>query len=185
LAPFAVAGSGPLTGQDHHWGRLHWHVGGKKVRTIQVRDHTLMDSPFRTILPEMVVAWNDALPPKSLRLDYVAAGAAGCRQVRFVADVINVCQDQTMYWVGATTVDENPRTHHILSAKVKLRSLTDATEDRITSCHELGHTLGLDHSTSHQSCVADEYGDYPGTTPGPHDVEQLALIYGKKGHKPR
>ena len=48
---------------------------------------------------------------------------------------------------------------------------------RHTVCHELGHSLGLDHREGATSCMRTGADITPSPRPHPHDFEQLRLLY--------
>lgn len=52
-------------------------------------------------------------------------------------------------------------------------SLGTARDHAITACHELGHALGLDHTSDLSSCMHAPHDSSQATTPNGHDFDML------------
>ncbi|MBI5139421.1 hypothetical protein HZA26_02310 [Candidatus Nomurabacteria bacterium] len=102
-----------------------------------------------------------------------------------------VCNDvYSGNWMGTTMVWVTGPENHITQATIRLNDtyfsmpMYDTADWRnLTMCHELGHTLGLDHqdvdwyNTNLGTCL--DYGMDPSTNRRPnfHDYEQLDITY--------
>lgn len=82
-------------------------------------------------------------------------------------------------WVGRTSRTFNSAETYYASAKVELNDYYGGTETEkwSTSCHELGHVLGLGHNTSTSSCLY--YARVAGRSKSPlaNDIALLERYY--------
>ncbi|GIH04264.1 hypothetical protein Rhe02_23310 [Rhizocola hellebori] len=149
----------------YHWGGTH--------PAVYFLDHTGAQWPVY----ESVVKWNESIAIDSgYRFSYSCPSSAHC------VDVYN--QDYgDIGWVGQASYTHNGLTR--TAAVVKLNDYTgagyipsgDAHWHRETSCHELGHALGLAHNLFETSCLYHQHTANRSIYPGPGDWLMLDSIY--------
>jgi hypothetical protein len=84
-------------------------------------------------------------------------------------------------WYGQTTWAPNAPSGPV-TVELNTRTLGNATQRAKTTCHELGHALGLDHNSSTNSClVSGTVGPGWSTHPSGDDFQVLNLLYPKPG----
>lgn len=165
---------------DHGWSVHHWRIGGSPPREVVVKDHTKATTAWPFLIRQSVAEWNAALAAAGvpLVLVYRRGAERSCPNTPFTEGMIRVCQKPDAWpWLGATTIAVG-QSGHIRSAKIAVRSYDGGGfEDVNTACHELAHTLGLDHGDgmAMATCCYGSREWYE--RPGPHDVEQLAIQY--------
>jgi hypothetical protein len=157
----------------------HWWPGGT---VIVVRDYT-PEKEFSNVVESRVARWALLLPGGSTMI-YAREPYAPCDEIligtnidgillgTIPANEIWVCQQQKVGGAyGETMLGTHPdgaiRNAFIRVAKHNAGRLQ---ERKSTVCHELGHALGVTHSTSAKSCVA-RYGTRP--SPGAWDAATL------------
>jgi hypothetical protein len=89
--------------------------------------------------------------------------------------------NSSLSWYGQTSWAANAPNG---PAKVELntRLLSNATQRRKTTCHELGHALGLDHNSSTNSCLkSGTVGAGWSVHPSSQDFQVLNLLYPRPG----
>ncbi|RNL78454.1 hypothetical protein EFL95_04985 [Nocardioides marmorisolisilvae] len=164
----------------------HWnHDPGHNV-------HWTNSSPS---FPRGYVYWADLTGPewpvysaaiewdRSTRLDAVYVGAGSscpstphCVTVRQTA--LGTSCSGTL---GQTNVSYYSATGHLeTSTRVDLSSAcstSSASKRRTITCHELGHSIGMDEQrTADDSCMVDPYVT-PHTLPSAHDFQSIATVY--------
>ena len=73
----------------------------------------------------------------------------------------------------------NRRNHNRRGVRVRLNNATvrTARQARKTTCHELGHVLGLDHRSTNESCMRQGSAPPISRYPDRHDLRQLRAMY--------
>ena len=83
-------------------------------------------------------------------------------------------------WYGATFFTGwNSAAHNYEGVRVQLNNYTvrTATQARKTTCHELGHVLGLAHRAYNPSCMTQGAAPPILMYPDAHDFAELQAIY--------
>lgn len=156
---------------------IHWTRPSGGERKIIVRDHTV-DS-WTNKLPNAVSDWG-----ASSRFRFTIQQGATDTTTRSECTFptyygrVKVCSYQYS-WSDAGRArsivahDSSQNIHHIQRSWVKLngRTTTDS-QQRSVICHELGHTLGLDHRGVTSSCMYGGTDAFP-TSPDQHDYDVL------------
>ena len=163
----------------HSWGNYHW------ART---------SNPFTLKLGDNVSgAWDDYLITTSNAwsvasvLDTTIVAGQGGRNCKAQTGRVEVCNRAYGYngWLGLAQIWISGS--HITKGVVKvndsyfsLSQYNKADEKNHVMCQEVGHTLGLDHTsedgTIDGTCM-DYSSDPDSTLPNQHDYDQLASIY--------
>ncbi|MGX6607701.1 matrixin family metalloprotease [Micromonosporaceae bacterium Da 78-11] len=139
LTGVTVAGASPAYA-SHVSGR-HWAHDGLSHSQIYFVDHTGSLWPVTT----STYKWNEAKGVDSYYVSSCPSSRLHCVDVReYNADDGNYGVTY-LSWSGV----------HYTSVRVTLnnRNATNATQRRKTTCHELGHVLGLEHRTVSSSCL--------------------------------
>jgi hypothetical protein len=172
-APGATA----QTAAPYHWARKRPHF--------RLRVGNNVKGDWNRYLRGALDEWNQNDTVTLIEVD----GSTNPQYCDPVSGTVQVCDwwygTQTG-WLGLTRIYFNARGDHIDAATVMLnnsfmyapnsRYNSDAAR-RHTLCHELGHTLGLDHLDS-TSCVNDsQYAVFNYLTPTNGDFRQLSRIY--------
>jgi hypothetical protein len=161
----------------YHWARTRPHF--------RLRVGNNVKGDWNRYLRGALDEWNQGDTVTLIEVD----GATDPQFCDPVSGTVQVCDwwygTQTG-WLGLTRLYFNNRGDHIDAATVQLNNSfmyapnspynTDAAR-RHTICHELGHTLGLDHIDA-TSCVNDsQYAVFNYVTPTNGDFRQLRRIY--------
>jgi hypothetical protein len=179
VSPLAPILSSDAANSPYHWARTTSQF------TLQVGNNFSggWDSLFRRAVSE----WNEN---DTVTLKAVGGGtnAQDCSPKKGKVEVCNWRYGQQEGWLGLTRLYFNDRGDHIDSATVQMNdSFFDANgkynDDRArrhTICHELGHSMGLDHVNT-GSCMNDSQDAvFNNTSPNNKDFAQLASIYKHK-----
>lgn len=146
----------------------HWDQ-----RSLIVTDRT-GDPGWQEASRLAVATWNAV--GADLHLTW-SEGGIGCGAE---GSTIPVCRDVLRPgWKGAAAVYNLPD-GHLGGARIRVaadRAFTQAERNTL-ACHELGHTLGLDHSGSPASCLTQ---GSKSATPDAGDIESLRASYGHQG----
>jgi hypothetical protein len=176
LASLAPTAATPNTG-SYHWART------SSSFTLQVGSN--LSGPWPGILNKVVSDWNKK---ETLTFRVVGGGTnpQECRPVTGRVEVCNWRYGTQEGWLGLTRLYFNERGDHVESATVQMNdSFFDTASEynneaarRHTMCHEMGHTVGLDH-VSTSSCMNDsQFAVFNNLAPINKDFNQLARIYG-------
>jgi hypothetical protein len=149
-----------------------WTYGGYARPQVYFNDHT----PSQWPVSQSVSTWNQSIAIDSWWTTSCPSPLAG----RHCVDVWNA--DYGTAWQGYTAMDVDANNHFIDgSVVVHLNDHFWSTDDnRGTTCHELGHALGLAHNrTNRSSCIFKYSIDGPDPRyPSADDFSVLAdVIY--------
>jgi hypothetical protein len=167
---------------SHTWNNYHWARNTSSF-TLQVIDSNTSD-------------WNDELNlalsqwSQSSKLSMVITSSDDSkrtrRQCRAVTGKVRSCNDAygNNGWLGLASINLDSN-GHISQGTSKMNdsyssSFASQDERRHVMCQELGHTLGLGHTSedgsSQGTCM--DYSQSPNSTaPNQHDYDQLASQY--------
>jgi hypothetical protein len=172
-APRAAAQSAA----PYHWARKHAHF------RLRIGDN--VEGDWNGYLGEVLADWNQNETVTLIAVD----GATTPQYCQPVAGRVEVCDwwygTQTG-WLGLTRIYFNASGDHIDAATVQLNNSflyaphspynTDAAR-RHTLCHELGHTLGLDHPDTTSCMNNSQHAVFHYVTPLTDDFRDLRRIY--------
>jgi hypothetical protein len=173
LAPRAMA----QTAAPYHWARKDSHF------RLRIGDNVAGD--WNAYLREALSEWNQNETVALVEVD----GSTNPQDCPPVAGRVEVCDwwygTQTG-WLGLTRVYFNASGDHIDAATIQLNNSflyapnspynNDAAR-RHTLCHELGHTLGLDHPETTSCMNNSQYAVFNYVTPLNEDFRDLRRIY--------
>ena len=179
LAPVATVLASNV-GSGYHWGRKTTQF------TLQVGDD--VDGVWNKFLGNAIQDWNknDTVTLKQVS---GGTGAQNCNATTGMVEVCNWKYGTQEGWLGLTRLFFNDKGDHVDAATVQLNDSffeqnngqynSDAAR-RHTICHELGHTMGLDHVTT-GSCMNDSQSAvFNNLTPTSKNFKKLAQIYDHK-----
>ncbi len=184
LAAAVLTATTALTGTaqaTHSWGGYHWARTSNPF-TLAVGDN--VSSAWDAYLDTSNAQWSQSTV---LNLTKTAGGttARNCRASAGRVEVCNSAYGQNG-WLGLASISITGGTH-ITQGTVKLNDTYFAmpqyntpAERAHVMCQEVGHTLGLGHTSedgsSQQTCM--DYSQDPNSTaPNAHDYAQLESIY--------
>lgn len=156
---------------SHQWGPYHWTKPQNEERKIIIRDSTT-DS-WATKLPNAISDWGQSSKFRFVK-QQAATDATTRQQCSFPDHYgrVHVC-NYSYSWSDAGRADIRVNSaNHIQKGWAKLNNSTSDSLRRSVICHELGHTLGLDHRSATSSCMygaSDAFPNYPDN----HDYDQL------------
>jgi hypothetical protein len=168
---------------SHSWNNYHW------ARTTSSFNLQVIDSNS--------TSWNDELSratsqwSQSGKLNMVVVSGASDSTTRrtcpSVAGKVRSCNYTygANGWLGLASINLDSR-GHIVRGTSKMNdsyssSFASQNERRHVMCQELGHTIGLDHTSengSSQNTCMDYSQSSTSTAPNAHDYSQLASQYG-------
>ena len=180
LACVAAVGTIAATASaSHSWNNYHWARTGNPF-TIQLGDNVTSD--WDSYLATTAADWS-----KATVLDTVVAPGQARGRCKATAGRVEVCNDRygSNGWLGLAQIWLSGG--HITQGTVKvndtyfgLPQYNTPAERNHVMCQEVGHTLGLTHTSedgsSQQTCM-DYSTDQRSQHPNQHDYDQLALIY--------
>jgi hypothetical protein len=168
---------------SHSWNNYHWARNTSSF-TLQVVDSNSPD-------------WDDELAlalsqwSQSTKLDMVVSGSDDSTRTRRRCPAVSGKVRSCNYsygnngWLGLASINIDSN-GHIVQGTSKMNdsyssSFASQNERRHVMCQELGHTIGLGHTsedgTSQNTCM-DYSTSSTSTAPNQHDYDQLALQYG-------
>lgn len=159
----------PPTARAHH-AHEHW-----TSPLVVIRDETGVPE-YRRAIALAAARWNAAGAP--VRLDVQDGLGRGCDSPP--VGEISVCRHD----LPASTVGEARSWldgDHIVKASVLMDTAPRPFEHLVAiACHELGHTLGMDHRTERSSCLT---ATIHSSDPDQHDHAELRRTHGHQ-HDP-
>jgi hypothetical protein len=171
-APGKLAACAPFVGTAAAWCSHAWAYNQFNDPQVYFLDHT----PAAYPVTDAVGDWYQS-PGIDAYYRWYTQGCPGGG--RHCVDVYAV--NSPLDWYGQTTWAANAPQGPV---KVELNSrlLGDATQRRKTTCHELGHALGLDHNSSTNSCLrSGTVGPGWSVHPSGDDFQVLNQLYPKPG----
>jgi hypothetical protein len=161
---------------SHSWGNYHW---ARTRNPFPVQLGNNLDSRWSPYLEAVAADWSAS----SVLDTPVTAGRYGPGACGWTAGRVEVCNGaygQTG-WSGFARIGLTSD-GHITQGQVQVND-TYARSDtgmRHVMCQEVGHTLGLGHTSedgSSQNTCMDYSGSRTSTRPNGHDYDQLEAIY--------
>ncbi|MGI0119543.1 hypothetical protein [Zooshikella sp. RANM57] len=166
---------------EHNWNNYHWARVDNAVFNLQVIDSTTTEwgSSFNQTLAE----WSVAIPLNSVKKEDSNRVRKRCKME---AGQVRVCNAAYGFngWLGLATIgiDANG---HIDRGTAKMNDSyasywTIPGEMNHVMCQEVGHLLGLGHTSedgSSQKTCMDYSSDLESQWPNAHDYEELHNLY--------
>lgn len=165
---------------SHSWAGYHW---GRSTSPFTLKLGDDVDVNWDSYLVKAGGDWAGA----SALDTSVVSGVTTGRKCRAATGRVEVCNAAygNNGWLGLASISLSGK--HITQGTAKMNDTyfntvkyNNAAERQDVMCQEVGHTLGLDHTStdgSTQSTCMDYSTTADVTTPNSHDFEQLAAIY--------
>lgn len=188
LALSAFVASAVVVSASHSWGGYHW---ARRSNPFTLKVGKNLSSGWNTAFNTAVADWNNA-PVMNLS---VITGTAGSN-CAMVAGTVQVCNRAygNNGWLGLASINLASGTKHITQGTAKMNdtyfntaTYNNPNEKLHVMCQEVGHTFGLDHTStngSSQNTCMDYFsntganaGSTLSTHPNQHDYDELGIIY--------
>jgi len=172
MAPSAVLACSPFVGTAAHWCSHAWAYNQFNDPQVYFLDHTPAGYP-------VTAAVNDWYQSPGID-SYYRWYTEGCPgNGRHCVNVYTVNSAES--WYGLTTWAPNAPSGPV-KVELNSRTLTNSTQRAKSTCHELGHALGLDHNSSINSCLmSGTVGPGWSIHPSNDDFQVLNQLYPKPG----
>lgn len=172
------------TSASHSWGNYHWARTSNPF-TVKVVDSNTPD--WDGELGSAISDWSQATV-----LDMLGVAGSDAQNTRkrcaMVSGQVRSCNASYGYngWLGLASINITGGVH-ITQGSSKMNDSYfngggyNETNRRHVMCQELGHTLGLGHTSedgSDQNTCMDYSNDLGNPSPNAHDYAQLSTIYG-------
>jgi hypothetical protein len=156
-----------------HAGPGHWSRDGLGTAQAYFVDHTGAQWPVST----SVYRWNEATRPRSYYVTSCPSSSLHCIHVRGYNN--GTAPDPSCVGAYGCTFVPVGAGNHFGNVRVYLNNTTVNTEyqHRKTTCHELGHALGLHHRSTNDSCMRQGTSPPISRFPDDHDYAGLANLY--------
>jgi hypothetical protein len=170
VAALGAAAEPALAG---HAGPGHWSRDGLGTAQAYFVDHTGTQWPVST----SVYKWNEATRPRSYYVTSCPSSSLHCIHVRGYTNG-TAPSPSCVGAYGCTFVPVGAG-NHFGNVRVYLNNTTvnTAYQHRKTTCHELGHALGLGHRSTNDSCMRQGESPPISRFPDSHDFGGLANLY--------
>lgn len=174
---------------SHSWGGYHW---ARRSNPFTLKVGRNITSNWTTAFNTAVSDWNAA---SVMNLSAVTGGTTASR-CAMVAGTIQVCNSTygSTGWLGLASINLASGTTHITQGTAKMNdtyfntsTYNNPNEKLHVMCQEIGHTFGLDHTstngTSQNTCMdyfsntGANAGSTASTHPNSHDYSELSSIY--------
>lgn len=165
---------------NNTWNNYHW---ARDTSSFSLKVIDSVTSDWRYPFDESMARWSST---SVLDLAVVSVDAARktrkrCKMVRGQMHVCNAAYGANG-WLGMASIYLDGSGHIVQgSAKMNDSYNQDATERNHVMCQEIGHVLGLDHTTedgSSQSTCMDYSSSVNSQWPNQHDYDTLLSLYG-------
>jgi hypothetical protein len=155
-----------------HQGPGHWSRQGLGTAQAYFVDHTGANWPVST----STYKWNEAVRPRSYYVTSCPSSSLHCIHVR---EYTNATAPSGCAGAFGCTFVPVGAGNHFGNVRVYLNNTTvnTAYQHRKTTCHELGHALGLDHRFTNDSCMTQGASPPISRFPDAHDFNGLAALY--------
>lgn len=166
----------------HSWNNYHW-ARNSSTFTLQVIDSNTPDWDDELGLALSQWSQSTKVDMRVTSMDDTARTRKRCVQVTGKVHSCNAAYGSNG-WLGLASINLDAN-GHISQGSSKMNdsyssSFASQDERRHVMCQELGHTIGLGHTTedgSSQSTCMD-YSQSPNSTaPNAHDYDELSLVY--------
>lgn len=167
----------PPASEDHNthqWNGYHWTKQSDNERKVIIRD-SLSSTSYANKLGNVISDWGQSAKFKFVRqqAETDATTRLNCPMPTYYGRV-RVCNhsDYTFSGAGIARIRYNSESH-IQKGTVRVKNSVTSTAQRPLLCQEVGHTLGLDHRGTTNSCMYQDAGS-ASASPDAHDYEQLS-----------
>lgn len=173
----ALASNAP---SGYHWARKQTQF------TLEVGDD--VDGGWDDLLRQAIAAWNDN-GTVTLKEIHGSTNPQKCSPTTGIVEVCNGQYGTDKGWLGLTQLYFDDAGDHIESVTVQFNDsffnqsdgqYNDPAARQHTACHELGHSMGLDHANT-DSCMNDSQNAvFHNVTPINKDFQTLGQTYDHK-----
>ncbi len=158
----------------HQWGPYHWTKPQNDERKIIIRDSIVDSNTYNDKLGNVLSDWGQSAKFRFVRqaAETDATTRQNCPMPGSYGRV-RVCNyDYTFSAAGKAGILPNSQ-NHIQRGWVKVKNnVSSEAVKRPLLCQEVGHTLGLDHRATTDSCM-HQNAAAASSSPDRHDYEQL------------
>jgi hypothetical protein len=176
IAALSFAAFAPASADGVGEGPQHWAHDGLTRSQIYFVDHTGAAWPVATV----TYKWNEAHGVDSYYETSCPSASLHCVNVNEydAAHVPGSCPGSAT-WYGCTVIAPIDAYNHMRSATVYLNNSTvlTAAQHRKSTCHELGHALGLNHNNTNASCMTQGASPPISQYPDQYDFDSLHNLY--------
>ena len=167
VALILFVGSAPLASADHG-SNTHW-----AVRDVDVVTH-FDDPQWHQVLGDAIAGWNAVGANVRFHLVYGAESEDRCGH--FDNGTVNVCVIDLPKGYAGLTGWQTEGDGHLGAAYINFDNRGwPISDQRYLACHELGHALGLYHSSDANSCLTTS--SWRPTRPDTHDTDTIRAMY--------
>ncbi len=173
----ALAGTTP---SGYHWARKQTQF------TLQVGDN--VDGEWDSLLQGAIAEWSDS-GTVTMKEVNGSTNPQKCSPATGIVEVCNWNYGTQEGWLGLTRLYFNDAGDHIESVTVQFNDsffdqnggqYNNEAARQHTACHEMGHTMGLDHVDTNSCMNPSQQSVFHNTTPINKDFQTLAATYDHK-----